>query len=145
MILYFDACYLVRLYVEDRGFESVRALAASAHLACAAHGEAETLGAIHRKFREHAFTASQYRHIVDQFHADCRESAFRWLPLSSAVMARLHRVYATLPATLPLRAADALHLACASENGFREIYSNDHRLLAAAAHFDIKGVDAMSA
>lgn len=56
-------------------------------------------------------------------------------------MDRLQKVFATLPATIFLRAADAMHLACASCNELPEIYSNDARLLEAAPHFGLRGVN----
>jgi len=60
------------------------------------------------------------------------------------VLERIELAYAKLPATTLLRAADALHLSAAAENGFREIYSNHPKLLAAAAHFGLRGIDVIS-
>jgi predicted nucleic acid-binding protein len=140
-MIYFDVSYIVRLYFEDPGWETVRALAAQSPIACSLHGQLETAAAFHRKLREGAVTASQYGHVLKQFELDCKEEAYRWMPVSPALAARAKTVYENLPRTVFLRASDALHLACASENRFREIYSNDDHLLAAAGYFALKGVD----
>ena len=142
-MIYFDSSYLVRLYYKDPGFERVRHLATGARVACGLHGRAEVVAALHRKLREGVIPHDFFRITLDQFRADCDAGAFRWLPLSPAVFDRIAQVYCRLPQTIFLRAADALHLACAAENRFREIHSNDERLLTAAPHFGLKGVNVL--
>ncbi len=140
-MIYFDTCYLARLYFEDPGWEKIRALASTDRLACCINGRAETVAAFHRKFLEGAVSGGDLTTLLRQFDRECELGAFRWLPLSEAVISRLTRVYASLPATVVLRAADALHLACASENGLQQIYSNDDRLLASATLFRLAGMN----
>jgi hypothetical protein len=53
---------------------------------------------------------------------------------------RACNTFEKLDATVFLRASDALHLACAVENQFAEIYSGDRILLQAAPYFGLKGI-----
>ena len=138
-MIYFDTCYIVRLYIEDPGWQAVRGLAASDHIACCLLGYAETLAAFHRKFREGILNPAGMRTLYEQFDKECDSGAFRWLPFSPSVLAEMRGVYRRLPRSVPLRAGDAIHLACAAENGFKEIYSNDQHLLSAARHFRLRG------
>ena len=143
-MIYFDASYLVRLYYSDRGFEEVRHLASTDNLACAQHGEAEVIAAFHRKYREGSLTSSVYRLVLQQFANDIRADAFTWLPLSPAILERVRVNFETLPVRNFLRASDALHLATAGESGFRQLYSNDRNLLAAAPHFGLRGLNVIN-
>jgi predicted nucleic acid-binding protein len=143
-LIYLDSTYLVRLYFKEPGYEQVRRLAASDTLACAQHGRAEVISAFHRKLRERAITTALYQSLLEQFFDEVRGGAFRWLPLSEVVFERIELVYAKLPATTFLRAADALHLSVAAENGLAEIYSNDTKLLAATRFFALRGVNVIT-
>jgi predicted nucleic acid-binding protein len=138
-VIYFDTSYLVRLYYQDAGADAVRALAATDHVACAVHGQAEMMAAFHRKMREGAIRPAAYAALFGQVRAHIEAGAFRWLAPDGEMFLRIGEIYQKLPANVFLRAADAIHLATAAEAGFRVIYSNDAHLLAAAKHFGIEG------
>jgi predicted nucleic acid-binding protein len=66
------------------------------------------------------------------------------LGFTPAIIARVEEGFRKLPANVFLRAGDAIHLATAAENGFKEIYSNDKHLLAAARVFKLKGINPLA-
>jgi predicted nucleic acid-binding protein len=138
-VIYFDTSYLVRLYYQDAGADAVRALAATDHVACAAHGQAEMMAAFHRKLREGAIRQAAYAALMGQVRAHIDAGAFQWLVQDGEIFLRIRNVYQKLPAAVFLRAADAIHLATAAESEFRIVYSNDAHLLAAAKYFGIEG------
>ena len=144
-MIYFDPSYLVRLYFQDPGWEKVRELAATDQVACGWHGRAEVLAAFHRKCRERVVSAAEFRVLLEQFSKENREGAYHWILQGREVAMETERVYAKLPQTIFLRAADAWHLATASEQGLNAVYSNDAKLLEAAPHFGLEGRNVIAA
>lgn len=142
---YYDANYLFKLQCVEHGTAEVRAHAATVNRLCtAAHGRAEYASAAFRKLREGAATKRDYQLAILQIQADAATGNLQFLPLTDSVLDRIEAAFASAPATLYLRAADALHLATAAEHGFAEIFSNDRHLLAAAPAFGLKGINVIS-
>jgi predicted nucleic acid-binding protein len=140
--LYFDTNYLYRIYSSEPGHDAVKSLLADAgQVVTALHGRAEFAAVLLRKRRENADPAQFLQSLEAQFHEDHQSGLIDFLPLGERVMQRLENTLRTFPVAVPLRAADALHLACAAENGFAEIYSNDRHLLAAAPLFGLNGIN----
>lgn len=143
-MIFCDTSYLVRLYLEDAGWESVRELCGSDDVAAAELALAEIPAALHRANREGRLESGPFIELLAQFQADCAAGAFFWKPLSAAIYLQLQADFEALPKGCFLRAADALHLACARAHGFSIVYSNDRHLLAAAEHFDLKGINILA-
>lgn len=119
----------------------MRAANGSGGLASSALAFSELHAALHRGLREERLDRGELEAVLDRFRADCELGMWHWLPVSMSVHERVAAAYVELAASVFLRAGDAIHLATASEHGFRQVYSNDRRLLAAAPHFGLSGVD----
>ena len=140
--IYFDAAYLGKLHWIEPGSAEVQTLAGTAdQIVCSHHGRAEFCSIGFRKLREGLANAAILQAVFAQFNADVANGGIHLLPLTEAILDRVEAVFATAPATTYLRAADALHLATAAENGFTEIHSNDKHLLSAAPLFGLAGVN----
>jgi predicted nucleic acid-binding protein len=140
-VSYFDSAYIAKFYLDEPESDAVRHLAESlGRVRCAVLGQIEVAAVFHRKFREGAFDAGSFREVVAQFADDCEQGLWSWLPVTTALAARAATVFARLPRSVFLRAADALHLVCAQEHGLREIYTNDRHMSSAARHFRLKAI-----
>ena len=141
-MIYFDTSYIVKCYLNETGSTEVRALAESAAgLSSCLHGRAEFWTAVKRNVREKLITAAEATATFERFEADESAGVWHWFPLDTPLVELTCRRVAAAPDTVFLRAADALHLACAAEQGFTEIYSHDRHVLAAVSVFGLVAKD----
>lgn len=140
MIRYFDSAYIAKLYLREADSDPVRALAADLKaIACCAHGRVEVAYVFHRKLREGAISREGLQVRMDQLRMDTARGFINWLSMDDAVFEAAADAVRELEPNVWLRAADALHLVSARDNGFETIFSNDRHLLQAAEHFGLKG------
>ncbi len=139
-MIYCDTAYLLKYYLDEPGSDAVVALInRQTGVSSLSLARLELQAAFHRKLREGLINAKTHEALVGQLADDLRDGLWTWLSVDDALLDQAAKHFAALPANVFLRASDALHLTCAKEHGFREIYSNDKHLLAAAKHFGIKG------
>lgn len=137
-MIYFDAAYVLKCYLPEPHCQLVRQLLAQHRTAaCCMLGKLEFAAGVHRAVREGKITSADAGVVFNTLRQDDAAGLWTWLPLTPRVAQRVLDAFETLPPHVFLRTGDAIHLACAQENGFREIYSNDQHLLAAASHFGL--------
>ena len=145
-MMYFDASYLLKCYVKEKDSDKVGQLAnEGGAIACCIYGKMEIVAALHRKLREAEITRDTFDIILKQMEFDDEQRLWHWFPLTTRLLESVCQVFRTVPESLFLRTADALHLVCARDNGFSEIYSNDRHLLEASNFFNLKGCNVISA
>jgi predicted nucleic acid-binding protein len=138
---YLDSGYIAKFYVDERESAAVRHLAESlGEVHCSALGRVEVSTALHRKLREGALDPAAFREVIGQFEHDCAHGLWTWIPVTSAVLAATVAVIQGVPASVFLRAVDAIHLASARESGFREVYTGDHHMTGAAEYFRVRAL-----
>lgn len=138
---YLDSGYIAKFYVDEPDSPSVRRAAeALGEVHCAALGRAEVATALHRKLREGALSEAAFREVIAQFEDDCSHDLWTWIPLTATILAATVAVVRQVPKSVFIRGADAVHLVCARESGFTEIYTGDRQMTLAAPHFRLTPV-----
>ena len=139
-MIYLDSTYIVKCYVQERGTpEVLRLVQSHPGRASCWHGRLEFWTGIHRQVREGNLARTDAEQVYRQFRLDEDAGLWVFFPVTADLIRQGCATIDGLPDTVFIRSADALHLACAREQGFTEIYSNDRHLLAAAPHFGLTG------
>ncbi|MFL6199263.1 MAG: type II toxin-antitoxin system VapC family toxin [Thermoanaerobaculia bacterium] len=138
-MLYFDAAFIAKFYLQEPESEAVRALTEdSPGVVSLIIGRLETELVFSRKLREGALTPSGHEALIAQFQIDCEDGLWSWLPVTDELVAAAQKTTRGLPSGAFVRSLDALHLTCASWHGYERIYSNDKNLVRAAPHFGLQ-------
>jgi predicted nucleic acid-binding protein len=139
--MYVDSAYIAKFYVNEPDSPEVRALLGQADvLASSRWAVAEVACAFHRHLREGRISQSQHQALISAFTRDIGpDGVWDLAPVSETILRKMAARLNVLPATVHLRAGDAIHLLTAAELGEMEIWSNDRHLLAAAPHFGLVG------
>lgn len=139
---YFDSAYIAKFYVDEPESNAVRQLAESlGRVHCSALGRIEVSSVFHRKWREGAFTESEFREVSAQFTDDCKAGLWTWLAITDSLIEKTAESIRSLGKSITIRSADALHLVAAKSHGLPRVYTNDRHMLLAAQAF---GVSAMT-
>jgi predicted nucleic acid-binding protein len=69
---------------------------------------------------------------------------WQWFGVTSELLEKARKAVLDIPSTVFVRSGDVLHLACAEEQGFQEVYTNDRHMLQAARYFHVTGVNVLS-
>ena len=140
-MIYLDGSYIIKCYLDEPGTSEVLKLVRSSHgRSSSLHGRLEFWSGVHRHLHEGNISRKQAHAVWQQFRTDERAGLWHWLALAETAVRRACDAFEKLDPKIFLRSGDALHLACAIENGFAEIYSGDRILLEAAIHFGLKGI-----
>ena len=122
-----DSSAFAKRFVEEQGSDAVEAVCAQANeLGLSVLCVPEVISALNRRLRERELTPTQYRQAKQRLLDDVRDADI--IQLTPSVIGSAIQV---LEAS-PVRAMDALHIACALEWGADLFASADTRQLAAA-------------
>lgn len=138
--MYLDSAYIAKFYVNEPDAAAVRKLIGQASHTCSSSWALlEVTCVFHRHMREGSLTSKQGTELIDLFRAHVEADIWSFLPVTDTILRTTATLVRGLPASIPLRAGDAIHVATALDSGEPEIWTNDRHLLAAATYFGLAG------
>jgi len=136
---YFDTAYIAKCYVNEPESAAVRALTKTLHGVSSANLCIAEIGAVfHRHAREGRITRAFAKKLFAAFMTDINDGVWTLLPVGEEFLRRVGVKLVDLADDTPMRAADAVHLLSAKENGFDAIWTSDRHMLGAAPSFGLR-------
>ena len=133
MKAYFDSSSFAKRFVEEEGSDKAETTCSQAtELGLSVICIPEVVSALNRRKREHTLTAAQYDEAKQRLLDDVRDADI--VNLTPSVVGSAIRILETSP----VRAMDALHVACAIEWSAELFASSDDRQLKAAKKAGLK-------
>ncbi len=133
MKAYLDSSAFAKRFIEESGSDGVESICAQAsELGLSVICVPEIVSALNRRRREHTLTQGQYNVAKKRLLDDVRDADIIFLTptvIGTAIM---------ILETSPIRAMDALHVACALEWGAELFASSDKQQLLAAKRAGMK-------
>lgn len=127
MKTFFDSSAFVKRYIEETGSQDVETLCmAATELALSIVCIPEVISAFNRRVRERDLSRREYEKVKDNIFEDARDAVI--VNLTPDVISTC----TTILEASPVRAMDALHVACALRWGAEIFVSADERQVAAA-------------
>src|SRR5262245_746071 len=132
--VYLDTSALAKVYIsEARSDELEAALLGRRDLIVSDLALSELTSAIARRVRQGELSAGDATRLYQRTLRDLTTGEFRRTELTGRVHREAERLLMGLGRRVPLRAADALHLALAAAEGTRVLVTFDRRMRAAAS------------
>lgn len=133
MRIYFDSSAFCKRYVAEDGSARVDELCQQAgDLGLSVICVPEILSALNRRLRERVLSSTDYRKAKESLAADVRDADV--VHLLPAVISSCVEILETSP----IRALDAIHIACALEWGAELFVSSDRRQINAAQKAELR-------
>lgn len=144
-MIYFDAAYIAKCYLNEPGADRVRQAAYGAEaLGSCEVARVEFASIVKRHLRERHLTRREAADVLKEFEQDEKDGVWHWFGVTSALIEAARETVLRLPKQVFVRTGDALHLTCAREHGFKDVYTNDGHMLKAAKYFLVTGVNLLA-
>jgi predicted nucleic acid-binding protein len=139
-VIYFDAAYIAKCYLNEPGADRVRQVAygADGFRSCEV-ARVEFASIVKRHLRERHITRREAPDVLKEFEQDERDAVWHWFGVTSALIEAARDTVLRVPSQVFVRTGDALHLTCPHEHGFKDVYTNDSHVLKAAKYFRVTG------